>query len=76
MHLDYYTANSSSLKVYLISTGPVEKFYTLTVPSSGGWNSVNIPLSSFSPPVNLTDVIQMKFDGNGTIYLDNIYFKN
>ena len=76
LHLDYYTANSSSLKVYLISTGPVEKSYTLTVPSSGGWNSVNIPLSSFSPPVNLTDVIQMKFDGNGTIYLDNIYFKN
>jgi len=76
LHLDYYTANSSSLKVYLISTGPVEKAYTLTVPSPGGWNSVNIPLSSFSPPVNLTDVIQMKFDGNGTIYLDNIYFKN
>ena len=76
LHLDYYTANSTSLKVYLISTGPVEKAYTLTVPSPGGWNSVNIPLSSFSPPVNLTDVIQMKFDGNGTIYLDNIYFKN
>jgi hypothetical protein len=76
LHLDYYTANSTSLKVYLISTGPVEKSYTLTVPSPGGWNSVDIPISSFSPPVNLSDVIQMKFDGNGTIYLDNIYFRN
>jgi hypothetical protein len=76
LHLDYYTANSTSLKVYLISTGPLEKSYTLTVPSPGGWNSVDIPLSNFSPPVNLTDVIQMKFDGNGTIYLDNIYFRN
>src|SRR5690606_5339679 len=24
--------------------------------------------------VDLSDVIQLKFDGNGTIYLDNIYF--
>jgi hypothetical protein len=75
LHLDYYTANSTSLKVYLISAGPVEKPYTLTVPSPGGWNSVNIPLSAFSP-VNMANIIQLKFDGNGDIYLDNIYFKN
>lgn len=75
LHLDYYTANSTSLKVYLISPGPVEKSYTLTVPSPGGWNSVDIPLSNFAP-VNLSNVIQIKFDGNGDIYLDNIYFRN
>jgi hypothetical protein len=34
---------------------------------------VDIPLSAFSP-VDLTDVFQLKFDGNGVIYLDNIYF--
>ncbi|MBA4155193.1 Ig-like domain-containing protein [Flavobacterium sp.] len=75
LHLDYYSANSTSLKVYLISPGPVEKSFTLTVPSPGGWNSVDIPLSTFSP-VNLSNVIQLKFDGNGDIYLDNIYFRN
>ncbi|MBS1534099.1 MAG: glycosyl hydrolase family 16 [Bacteroidetes bacterium] len=75
LHLDYYTANSTSLKVYLISPGPVEKAVVLTVPSTGGWRSIDIPLSSFSP-VNLSNLIQMKFDGNGTIYLDNIYFRN
>lgn len=75
LHLDYYTANSTLLKVYLISTGPVEKSFTLPTPSPGGWNSVDIPLSSFSP-VNLADVIQLKFDGNGDIYLDNILFRN
>ena len=75
LHLDYYTANSTSLKVYLISPGPVQTPYTLTVPSVGGWHSVDIPLSSFSP-VNLANVIQMKFDGTGDIYLDNIYFHN
>lgn len=75
LHLDFYSANSTSLKIYLISPGPVETPYTLTVPTVGGWNSVDIPLASFAP-VNLANVIQIKFDGNGDIYLDNIYFRN
>lgn len=75
LHLDFYSANSTSLKVYLISTGPVETPVTLTVPTTAGWNSIDIPLTSFAP-VNLNDVIQLKFDGNGDIYLDNILFRN
>jgi hypothetical protein len=72
VHIDFWSANSISLNVFLISTGPVEKSYLLTVPTSG-WASVDIPLSSFSP-VNLTDVIQFKFVGNGDIFIDNIFF--
>ena len=72
LHLDFWTANSTALNVYLISPGPVETAYALTVPTSG-WNSVDIPLSSFSP-VDLADVFQFKFDGNGDIYIDNLYF--
>lgn len=75
LHLDYYSANSTALNVYLISTGPVEKLVSLTVPTTAGWNSIDIPLASFAP-VNLNDVIQLKFDGNGDIYLDNILFRN
>lgn len=72
-HLDYWTANSTEFKIYLISPGPVEMPYTLTVPTSG-WNSVDIPLSAFAP-VNLTNVFQIKMEGNGDIYLDNILFR-
>ncbi|MCB0547462.1 MAG: Ig-like domain-containing protein, partial [Phaeodactylibacter sp.] len=72
LHIDYWTANSSALNTFLISSGPIETAYALSVPTSG-WASVDIPLSAFAP-VNLADVIQFKFDGNGTIYLDNIYF--
>lgn len=75
LHLDFYSANSTSFKIYLISPGPVETPYTLTVPTIGGWNSIDIPLTSFSP-VNLANVFQIKFDGNGNIYVDNIYFHN
>jgi len=73
LHIDYWTANSTALNAFLISSGPVETAKALTVPTGGGWTSVDIPLGDFSP-VDLADVIQMKFDGNGDIYLDNIYF--
>lgn len=72
LHLDFWTNNSTTLKVWLISPGPVETGYSLIVPTSG-WTSIDIPLSAFAP-VNLSNVIQLKFDGNGDIYLDNIYF--
>jgi hypothetical protein len=73
LHLDIWTANSTGLNVFLISPGPAEKPYKLTVPTSG-WSSVDIPLSEFSPTVNLSNVFQFKFEGNGKIYLDNILF--
>jgi hypothetical protein len=72
LHIDFWSATSTSLKVFLISTGPVETPYSLTVPTSG-WSSVDIPLSSFAP-VDLADVIQFKFEGNGDIFIDNILF--
>ncbi len=75
LHIDYYTANSTALNTYLISTGPVEKAKALSVPNTSGWVSLEIPLSNFSP-VKLADIIQFKFDGNGEIYFDNIYFHN
>jgi hypothetical protein len=73
LHLDFWSANSTALNIFLISPGPVETAYTLQVPTDG-WVSLDIPLSAFSP-VALNDVIQLKFDGNGDIYLDNIYFR-
>lgn len=75
MHIDYWTANASALNGFLISSGPAETSYTFEI-VTGQWASVDIPLSEFSDVVDLTDVIQMKFEGNGTIYLDNIYFYN
>jgi hypothetical protein len=74
LHVDFWSANSTALNISIISPGPVEKAKTLTVPTNGNWTSIDIPLSDFSPPVDLTNVFQLKFDGNGDIYLDNIYF--
>src|SRR5690606_9154621 len=73
IHVDYWTADSSALNLSLISDGPKEIPYAFAL-TTGQWVSVDIPLSAFSSVVDLSDVIQLKFDGNGTIYLDNIYF--
>jgi len=74
LHLDFWTPNSTDFGVFLISPGPVEARVSLVPP--GGletWVSRDIPLTDFTG-VDLSDVFQMKFDGNGTIYVDNIYF--
>jgi hypothetical protein len=73
LHIDYWTVTSTSLRVFLISPGPVETSFVLPVPTTG-WAGIDIPLSSFAP-VNLNEVIQFKFEGNGDIYLDNLYFR-
>jgi len=74
LHLDFWNASSTDLGVYLISPGPVETRVALVPPGvSETWVSVNIPLTQFAP-VDLTNVFQFKFDGNGTVYLDNIFF--
>lgn len=74
LHLDFWNSTSTDLGVYLISPGPVETRVALVPPgASETWVSVNIPLTSFAP-VDLSNVFQFKFDGNGTIYLDNIFF--
>lgn len=72
LHIDFWSANSTLLQGFIISPGPIEQFVGLNVPTSG-WGSIDIPLGDFAP-VDLADVIQLKFDGNGDIYLDNIYF--
>jgi len=79
LHVDYWTADSTLFRVFLISPDAdadgnnEETFHNVTL-ATGSWQSLEIPLSTYSGTVNLSDIIQMKFDGDGTIYLDNIYF--
>lgn len=75
LHLDMWTANATAVNIFCISTGPVEKSYSLPI-TPNQWVSYNIPLTTFTN-VNMADLIQFKFDGGDgskTIFLDNIYF--
>jgi beta-glucanase (GH16 family) len=78
LHIDLWTPNCTSFEVYLINTSPalVEQKVTLT-PTQFGWNSFDIPLSSFNT-IALNNIGQFKFvatpSGTARVYLDNIYF--
>lgn len=72
IHVNYWTHNAGSLKLFLISPGPVEEAYTFDVVEQE-WQTHRIPLTQFSG-VDLTDVFQLKVEGGGTVHLDNIYF--
>ena len=82
VHFDVWTPNVTSLGFDLISPGPNQfmstNSLTLATVATGGWNSVDIPLSSFTG-VDLTNVFQLSFTAltpgsGGTIYVQNIYF--
>jgi beta-glucanase (GH16 family) len=72
VHLDFWTADGTALQFYLISPGPVETPVSLPV-TQGEWVSVDIPLTEFTN-VDLSNLFQLKIVGNGSVYLDNIYF--
>jgi beta-glucanase (GH16 family) len=74
VHLDYWTYNATELKFFLISPGPKETPFVIDVQQQS-WQSLSIPLSTFSN-VDLADIFQLKVEGNGTVYLDNIYFSS
>ena len=76
LHIDIWTPNCTAFDVFLINPGPVEQKVTVN-PTASGWNSYNIPLSSY-PGVNLANVFQIKLEGapfgTSTVYMDNMYF--
>ena len=85
LHIDIWVADASVRTIKVSPIGGCETLVTVPV-TSVAWNSVDIPLSSFTA-VNFTAVGQLKFDGqfaaDGTtadtavrsdVYLDNIYF--
>lgn len=81
MHLDYFSGDATVLKIFLISPDgddaddlADETFYELDLTNQGQWNRVLIDLSHFAEVVDLSQVFQLKVEGNGTVYLDNLFF--
>lgn len=76
LHIDVWAATTTAFDVFLISPNPTaEQPYTLN-PTTSGWNSFDIPLSSYTVP-DKTKIFQLKFVGapaGNTVYIDNLYF--
>ena len=75
VHLDYFTYNSTDIRFSVISPG-AENAYDIGTElgiTTGQWVSVDIPLTAFTVP-DLTNVFQFKTEGNGDVFLDNLYY--
>jgi hypothetical protein len=77
LHIDIWTPDATSIDIYPLPNGvqPAdERFVTKTlVPNE--WNSFEIPMEEFTSqglPVN--DLLQFKYVGSGTVFIDNLYF--
>ena len=82
LHLDYYTVDATALEFFLITNGgeSTENAYDIAASESfalGQWVSLDIPLTFYSDlGQDLAKAFQFKTEGNGTVYLDNLYFFN
>jgi hypothetical protein len=78
VHVDIYSVDESSIKIYLLITGEPNVTKTLI---AGQWNSFDIPLTDFGSGSKAA-VTGLKVEsgtytwpnGVSTVYLDNIYF--
>ena len=78
LHIDIWTANCTKFELFLINTATsAEQPYAIT-PTLAGWNSVDIPLSAYSPSivnhVNQIKLVGTPFGGGTKVYMDNLYF--
>ena len=74
VHLDYFTLDSTDIRFFLIGNG--ENDYNIGSElgiTTGQWVSVDIPLTHYTA-ADQSNVYQFKTEGNGTVYLDNLYF--
>ena len=81
LNIDYFTGDAATLKFFLISPdgddadeAADEKGYELDLTNLGQWNRAIIDLTHFADVVDLSQVFQLKVEGTGTVYFDNIFF--
>lgn len=85
LHLDVYTPTGNNLTVRVVDSlgheGNANFLVAGGVITNNGWISLNIPLSTFSPPVNLNYIKQIGWIDNNadaivpaSYYIDNVYF--
>ena len=74
LHLDVWTADATDINTYLISIASGEKFIKTSL-KKDAWTSITIPISDFTDQgLTVADIHQFKFEGAGSVFIDNIYF--
>ena len=78
VRFDYWTLDTTKLGLKLVNTsyedGDLKKeaLASVSAISKGKWVSVEIPLSDYTN--DASKFMQLVWDGNGDVYIDNLYF--
>ena len=82
-HIDVYTATATTFAVKLVDFGANGGYqggddveHQLNLATTAGWNSFNLLLSDFTGLTTRANIAQIILVGNGTAYVDNMYFGN
>jgi hypothetical protein len=82
-HIDVYTATATNFSVKLVDFGANAVFqggddveHQVNLTTQVGWNSYNLLLSDFIGLTTRAHIAQIILVGNGTAYVDNMYFGN
>jgi hypothetical protein len=74
LHIDVWTTDATSLDIFPISSTSAEFFVTKDLVADE-WNSFDIPITEFTDQgLIVSDLKQFKFEGSGTVFIDNLYF--
>ena len=77
LHIDIWTADATSIDVFPLPDGIApadEKLVTIAL-TPNQWNSFDIPMTDFTDQgLAVNDLLQFKFVGSGTVFIDNLYF--
>ncbi|MFB0937926.1 MAG: hypothetical protein QMB29_03205 [Urechidicola sp.] len=74
LHIDVWTTDATSLDIFPISSTSAEFFVTKDLVADE-WNSFDIPITEFTDQgLVVSDLKQFKFEGSGTVFIDNLYF--
>ncbi|WP_178987458.1 hypothetical protein [Winogradskyella schleiferi] len=77
LHIDIWTPDATTIDIYPLPNGvqPADERFVTKALVPNEWNSFDIPMEDFTNqglPVN--DLLQFKFVGSGTVFIDNLYF--
>lgn len=77
LHIDIWTADADNIETFLINGvdgNSTEKPVTISL-TADAWTSIDIPMSAWTDQeLSIDQIFQFKFEGAGTVFIDNIYF--
>ncbi|QSE97436.1 family 16 glycosylhydrolase [Fulvivirga lutea] len=73
LNFDYWSPNTTELNLVFIDQNGNESSHEIAI-ALEDWQGVTIATTDISGTVNTTALEQIRFEGNGTVYLDNLYF--